>query len=187
MISFNGVNYHNNGSKVENISEEEYQALVQAGEVDPNTIYFRYDGETSFPPVQNDGNATSLIDESIPTGKTIESVLNSNFVKLGLLTQPQNVYSAAAYGAAYKLFDKFIIVIFKANIASSIGGSGATLCTLPEGFRPQTVVKRSVFTTYNSSTNYFDVNINPDGTITTAIGSGTLTVMVTIPSVVFTI
>lgn len=80
MISFNGVNYHNNGSKVENISEEEYQALVQAGEVDPNTIYFRYDGETSFPPVQNDGNATSLIDESIPTGQTIDSVLSSNFL-----------------------------------------------------------------------------------------------------------
>ena len=83
MISFNGVNYHNNGSKVENISEEEYQALVQAGEVDPNTIYFRYDGETSFPPVQNDGNATSLIDESIPTGQTIDSVLNSNFPNIG--------------------------------------------------------------------------------------------------------
>ena len=101
------------------------------------------------------------------------------------MTVPQNVYSSASYGVVYKLFDKLVIVCFKANISSTIAGSGGLLCTLPVGYRPSEENKRSAFTTYGNSTNFFDIKINTDGTIKTAIGSGTISVAVTIPQVMF--
>ena len=146
VVSYRGVDYSNKGPRIQNISEEEYQALVQAGEVDPNTIYFRYDGETSFPPVQNDGNATSLIDESIPTGQTIDSVLSSNLVDNSSVT-----------GFEFRKSKANVVTVTRTG-SPVLSTDGITVnAQIPVGYRPSAEA-RAVGKVYNGSS-YVDCTI----------------------------
>lgn len=78
IISFNGIDYGCSGSpKIEQITEANYQALVQAGEVDPSIAYFRMDAPSLYPLIQDDASATDLENGKLATGQTIESYINS--------------------------------------------------------------------------------------------------------------
>lgn len=63
------------------MSYADYQALELAGEVDPNVAYYIPDAPSLYPPVQDNGSATTLNDGDLPTGQTIVSYLNSNLVQ----------------------------------------------------------------------------------------------------------
>ena len=77
IISFNGIDYGCSGSpKIEQITEANYQALVQAGEVDPSIAYFRMDAPSLYPLIQDDGTATDLENGKLATGQTIESYVS---------------------------------------------------------------------------------------------------------------
>lgn len=62
------------------VSEAEYAALSQAEKTN-GTAYFRYEATGIMRQIQDDGSATSLTSGALPTGQTITSYLNSNFVK----------------------------------------------------------------------------------------------------------
>lgn len=80
IISFNGIDYGCSGSpKIEQITEANYQALVQAGEVDPSIAYFRMDAPSLYPLIQDDGTATDLDNGKLATGQTIKSYLGNKF------------------------------------------------------------------------------------------------------------
>ena len=61
------------------VSEAEYAALSQAEKTN-GTIYFRYEATGVMREIQDNGSATSLTSGALPTGQTIESYLNSNFL-----------------------------------------------------------------------------------------------------------
>lgn len=77
VVSYRGVDYSNKGPRIQNISEADYAALEQAGTIDPNTVYFRYELEDFGFNVQDDGTATTLLGGKVPTGRTIESYISN--------------------------------------------------------------------------------------------------------------
>lgn len=91
IISFNGIDYGCSGSpKIEQITEANYQALVQAGEVDSSIAYFRMDAPSLYPLIQDDGTATDLENGKLVTGQTIESYVNSRIQDNASATDLEN-------------------------------------------------------------------------------------------------
>ena len=91
IISFNGIDYGCSGSpKIEQITEANYQALVQAGEVDPSIAYFRIDAPSLYPLIQDDATATDLENGKLATGQTIESWANKKYVTQETLSLANN-------------------------------------------------------------------------------------------------
>lgn len=111
----------------------------------------------------------------LATGADVVSYLNSNLVNDSTVTSPQNQYSSVALAKVYKIYDKIAIISFKGVLNSSLAGRNALLFTLPSGYRPSTVKSASCYTAYNDVAGFYNMAINTDGTVTTNIGSGTVT------------
>ena len=58
------------------ISEADYAELTTEEKNDPTKIYFRYEATGFFRDVQDDPNATAFQGTKIPTGRTVDSVVN---------------------------------------------------------------------------------------------------------------
>lgn len=57
--------------------------------------------------------------------------------------------------------------------STALAGYDDVLFTLPEGFRPAEYVHILCFATYVGNNGFFTFRVNPNGTVTTATGSGT--------------
>ena len=146
VITHRGINYPNSGSKVQNISEADYAALEQAGTVDPNTVYFRYELEDFGYEVQDDGTATDLIDGKVPTGRTIENVLNSKLVDNSSVT-----------GFEFRKSKTNVVTVTRTG-SPVLSTDGITVnAQIPVGYRPS-VEARAVGKVYNGSS-YVDCTI----------------------------
>ena len=64
------------------LTEAQFNQLTQAQKDDPRITYYVTDKPSLGYPVQDDGTATDLTDGALATGRTIESVLNTNFVHI---------------------------------------------------------------------------------------------------------
>lgn len=149
IISFNGIDYGCSGSpKIEQITEANYQALVQAGEVDPSIAYFRIDAPSLYPLIQDDATATDLENGKLATGQTIESYVSK-------LLNP-TVYSPGT-GCTLVKVGKIVICDFSGlgGMNNFSTGSGAELINnVHSEYRPR-VNATGIGQIYNSdSANY---------------------------------
>ena len=101
VVSYRGVDYSNKGPRIQNISEADYAALEQAGTIDPNTVYFRYELEDFGFNVQDDGTATTLLGGKVPTGRTIESYIHDAIHPIGTVIYSTTCDTMAKVVAAY--------------------------------------------------------------------------------------
>ena len=106
----------------------EYQALSEAQKNDGKVEYFITDLDDIDYAVQDDPTATDLVNDEVPTGGTIESVLNSNFCRIAKKTGNLTVstynlipYTNLLSGITYK----HILAVYPTNANYMVVQSGS--------------------------------------------------------------
>ena len=177
----NGHFYGGGGTaKVMRISDADYLAMKQAGTLDPNTAYFRYDAPSVYPEVQDDGTATDLADGKIQTGRTIESYINKNLRTAdatGVITK-LTTSGTLDMNLCVKIGDIVIASARVHTINPTVAASG-DFFQLPAGFRPPRITYGAGAMNVNS-TNFYPVmsKIGTDGKVHLGYSAGAQTAQV---------
>ena len=120
-------------------------------------------------------------------GAVCTSLSNSLTQKTSTLTVPQNVYGAVAANRVERS-GNIVIVTLYAGISNAIAGAGGLIATLPEGYRPNAEISKTIFGTYNNIAGFYHITIRTNGQIITSIGSAsTLSGNITLDSISFTV
>ena len=91
------------------------------------------------------------------------------------IAYPANTYSSI-YTNNIRKSGNVATINFNAALSGTLAGSGAVVCTLPEGYRPSSSSIIGIYTTYGggSTKEFYTGTLSTNGNITTNIGSLTI-------------
>lgn len=148
-----------------------------------NTAIFIKTGWTSY-------NRIILISGTqVYSGREYSGVLN--WTKMGGATVAIGpTFGPSVTGSNFKVrcVGNVVTINGTLNIGqTAVSGTGATLFTLPEAYRPSEIIYFHCWATYNNNLGLYSFAVNTDGTVKTITGSGTFAAGTSIvfPSVAF--
>ena len=115
------------------------------------------------------------MDGLLPVYSRLIKPNNDCYITGGAVAYDSSMYSSVSKGVVFKI-GGLGIVVFGASLKNSIAGTGTTLCTVPEGFRPLSNTSVICVGNYSITNGLLiaSAGLSTNGKITTSFGSGTL-------------